>query len=160
MSDDSTIIDAHAGDDLSPLGGEWEVDPTHSALEFVARYAMFTLVRGRFTSFSGAVVIDSLTPEATWIAVDIDASSVDSAMAVRDAHLCGEEFFDVDRYPNITFRARGATLLGAGRYAVAGELTIRGITGRTERADRTTSQRSPRTMQNGISLRVQPSVLG
>ena len=130
------------------------------ALEFVARYAMFTLVRGRFTSFSGAVVIDSLTPEATWIAVDIDASSVDSAMAVRDAHLCGEEFFDVDRYPNITFRARGATLLGAGRYAVAGELTIRGITGRTERADRTTSQRSPRTMQNGISLRVQPSVLG
>ena len=49
-------------------------------------------------------------------------------MAVRDAHLRGEEFFDVDRYPNITFRARGATLLGAGRYAVAGELTIRGIT--------------------------------
>ena len=53
MSDDSTIIDAHAGDDLSPLGGDWEVDPTHSALESVARYAMFTLVRGRFTSFSG-----------------------------------------------------------------------------------------------------------
>ena len=128
MSDDSTIIDAHAGDDLSPLGGEWEVDPTHSALEFVARYAMFTLVRGRFTSFTGAVVIDPLHPEATQIAVDIDASSVDSAMAVRDAHLRGDEFFDVDRYPTITFRARGATLLGAGRYAVAGELTIRGIT--------------------------------
>ena len=49
-------------------------------------------------------------------------------MAVRDAHLRGEEFFDVARYPNITFRARGVTLLGAGRYAVAGELTIRGIT--------------------------------
>ena len=128
MSDDSTIIDAHAGDDLAPLGGEWEVDPTHSAFEFVARYAMFTLVRGRFTSFSGAVVIDPLNPEATRIAVDIDASSVDSAMAVRDAHLRGDEFFDVDRYPNIMFRARGATLLGAGRYAVVGELTIRGIT--------------------------------
>ncbi len=128
MSDDSAIIDAHAGDDLSPLGGEWEVDPTHSALEFVARYAMFTLVRGRFTSFSGAVVIDPLHPEATQIDVDVDASSVDSAMAVRDAHLRGEEFFDVDRYPSITFRARGATLLGAGRYAVGGELTIRGIT--------------------------------
>ena len=120
MSDDSAIIDAHAGDDLSPLGGEWEVDPTHSALEFVARYAMFTLVRGRFTSFSGAVVIDPLHPEATQIDVDVDASSVDSAMAVRDAHLRGEEFFDVDRYPSITFRARGATLLGAGRYAVGG----------------------------------------
>ena len=127
MSDDSTVIDAHAGDDLSSLAGDWEVDPTHSALEFVARYAMFTLVRGRFTSFSGAVVLDPLHPEATQIVADIDASSVDSAMAVRDAHLRGEEFFDVERHPSITFRSRGATPLGAGRYAVQGELTIRGL---------------------------------
>jgi polyisoprenoid-binding protein YceI len=128
MSDDSVVIDAHGGDDLSSLAGEWEVDPTHSALEFVARYAMFTLVRGRFTSFSGVVAIDPWHPETTQVAVDIDASSVDSAMAVRDAQLRGEEFFDVDRHPNITFRSRGATLLGAGRYSVPGELTIRGIT--------------------------------
>src|ERR687898_3446191 len=118
MSDDSTIIDAHAGDDLSPLGGEWEVDPTHSALEFVARYAMFTLVRGRFTSFSGAIVIDPLHPETTQIAVDIDASSVDSAMAVRDAHLRGEDFFDVERHPNISFHSNEASVLTAGRYTV------------------------------------------
>jgi polyisoprenoid-binding protein YceI len=127
MSDAPTVIDAHAGDDLSPLGGEWEIDPTHSALEFVARYAMFTRVRGRFTSFSGAVVIDPFHPETTQIAVDIDASSVDSAMVVRDEHLRGEEFFDVEHHPNITFRSKGATLLGAGRYAVPGELTIRGV---------------------------------
>lgn len=128
MSDDSTIIDAHAGDDLSALGGEWEVDPTHSTLEFVARYAMFTLVRGRFTSFSGAVAIDPLKPELTQIAVDIDPSSVDSAMALRDTHLRGEEFFDIEHHPKITFRSGGATVLGAGRYAVPGELTIRGVT--------------------------------
>ena len=81
MSDHSAIIDAHAGDDLSSLGGEWEVDPTHSTLEFVVRYAMFTLVRGRFTSFSGAVAIDPSNLEMTQIAVDIDASSVDNPMA-------------------------------------------------------------------------------
>ena len=127
MPDDATIIDAHAGDDLSPLAGEWEVDPTHSALEFVARYAVFTLVRGRFTSFSGAVVIDPMHPEATQITVDIDASCVDSAMDVRDTHLRGEEFFDVARHPLITFRSGTATVLGAGRYAVHGDLTIRGI---------------------------------
>ena len=90
MSDEHTIIDVHAGDDPSPLGGAWEVDPTHSALEFVARYAMFTLVRGRFTSFSGTVVIDPPHPEATLIDVDIDASSVDTAMPVRDAQVRGE----------------------------------------------------------------------
>ena len=128
MSDESTIIDGHAGDDLSSLAGEWEVDPTHSALEFVARYAMFTLVRGRFTSFSGAVSLDPLHPDASSVSVDIDASSVDSAMALRDAHLRGEEFFDVERHPQITFRSREVTVLGAGRYAVQGELTIRGIT--------------------------------
>ncbi|MET0448142.1 MAG: YceI family protein [Aeromicrobium sp.] len=127
MSDEHTIIDVHAGDDPSPLDGTWDVDPTHSALEFVARYAMFTLVRGRFTSFSGTVVIDALHPEATLIDVDIDASSVDTAMPVRDAHVRGEEFFDVERHPKISFRARGATVLAAGRYTVRGELTIRGI---------------------------------
>ena len=69
MSDDDTIIDVHAGDDLSPLAGTWRLDPSHSALEFVARYAVFTLVRGRFTSFSGTVVIDPHHREATQIDV-------------------------------------------------------------------------------------------
>jgi polyisoprenoid-binding protein YceI len=128
VSDDHTIIDVHAGDDLSPLAGSWKVDATHSALEFVARYAVFTLVRGRFTSFSGRVVIEPLNREATQIDVEIDASSVDTAMAVRDAHLLGEDFFDVERHPKITFQSRGATVLAAGRFTVAGELTIRGIT--------------------------------
>jgi polyisoprenoid-binding protein YceI len=126
MSDDHAIIDVHAGDDLFPLAGSWEVDPTHTALEFVARYAMFTLVRGRFTSFSGIVVIDPPYAEATQIDVEIDASSVDTAMAVRDGELRGKEFFDVERHPVISFRARGATVLAAGRYTVHGELTIRG----------------------------------
>jgi polyisoprenoid-binding protein YceI len=89
---------------------------------------VFTLVRGRFTSFSGTVVIDPPHPEATQIDVDIDASSVDTAMAARDSHLRGEDFFDVQRHPKISFRARGATVLAAGRYTVPGELTIRGIT--------------------------------
>jgi polyisoprenoid-binding protein YceI len=128
MSDEHAIINARAGDDLFPLAGSWDVDPTHSALEFVARYAVFTLVRGRFTSFSGTVVIDPPHPGATQIDVDIDASSVDTAMAARDTHLRGEEFFDVERHPKISFSSRGATVLAAGRYTVPGDLTIRGIT--------------------------------
>jgi polyisoprenoid-binding protein YceI len=127
MSDDDRLINAHAGDDLSPLAGSWEVDPTHSALEFVARYAVFTLVRGRFTSFAGTVVIDPRHADATQIDVDIDAASVDTAMTVRDDRLRGDEFFDVERHPKISSRSRGATVLAAGRYAVHGELTIRGV---------------------------------
>jgi polyisoprenoid-binding protein YceI len=128
MSDDHALIDAHAGDDLTPLAGSWKVDPTHSALEFVARYAVFTLVRGRFTSFAGTVVIDPLHPEAIAVDVEIDASSVDTAMGVRDDHVRGDEFFDVERHPTISFRSQGVTVLAAGRYTVRGDLTIRGIT--------------------------------
>jgi polyisoprenoid-binding protein YceI len=127
MSDTHAIIDVHAGDDVSPLAGTWEVDPTHSTLEFVARYAVFTLVRGRFTSFTGTVVIDPLDFEATQVDVDIDASSVDTAMEQRDSELRGDEFFDVERHPVISFRSRGVTVLAAGRYTVRGELTIRGL---------------------------------
>ena len=127
-SDHHAIVDVHAGDDLSPLAGSWKVDPTHSAVEFVARYAMFTLVRGRFTSFSGTVTLDPPHFEATQIDVEVDAASVDSAMALRDAHLRSEDFFDVERHPTISFHAAGATLLAPGRYTVHGELTIRGIT--------------------------------
>ena len=128
MSDDDAVIDVRAGDDLLPLAGSWDIDPTHSALEFVARYAVFTLVRGRFTSFSGTVAIDPPYAEATQIDVDIDASSVDTAMAVRDAHLRSDQFFDVARHPKISFRARAATVLAAGRYTVHGEMTVRGVT--------------------------------
>lgn len=128
MSDDHAVINAHAGDDLSPLSGRWEVDPTHSAFEFVSRYAVFTLVRGRFTSFTGTVVLDPLHLGATQVDVEIDAASVDTAMPERDAHLRSEDFFDVDRHPQIRFRSVGATVLAAGRYTVHGDLTIRGIT--------------------------------
>lgn len=130
MSGDQVLIDVRAGDDPSSLAGSWEVDPTHTVLEFVARYAVFTLVRGRFTTFSGSVVIDIDPPHpaAAQIDVDIDASSVDTAMARRDAHLRSEEFFDVERHPKISFSSRGAMVLAAGRYAVRGDLTIRGIT--------------------------------
>jgi len=128
MSDEHALINAHAGDDLSPLAGPWEVDPTHSALEFVARYAVFTLVRGRFTAFSGTVVLDPLHLGATQIDVDIDASSVDTALPQRDAHLRSEDFFDVERHPRISFRSLGATVLAPGRYTVHGDLTIRGLT--------------------------------
>jgi polyisoprenoid-binding protein YceI len=158
MSDEHALINAHAGDDLSPLAGPWEVDPTHSALEFVARYAVFTLVRGRFTAFSGTVVLDPLHLGATQIDVDVDASSVDTAMPERDAHLRNEDFFDVERHPQISFRSQGATVLAAGRYTVHGDLTIRGIT-QPVRLDVDVYGRAPDLMGNArLGLRATAKV--
>jgi polyisoprenoid-binding protein YceI len=127
MSEQSSLINMRAGDDLSPLAGQWHVDPTHSSLEFIARYAVFTRVHGRFTAFSGAVLLDPLDLASTRIEVEIDAGSVDTALPARDAHLRSDEFFDVQRHPTIAFRGEGATVLAAGRYTVHGELVIRGV---------------------------------
>ena len=121
-------INAHAGDDLRPVAGDWQVDPTHSTLAFGIRYAMFTTVRGRFTRFSGDVHLDPLALAEVTIDVVIDAASVDTSLAVRDEHVRGEEFFDTDHHPEIRFHSHGTEVLAAGRYVTHGELTIRDIT--------------------------------
>jgi polyisoprenoid-binding protein YceI len=127
MFDDSALIDIRAGDDVVPLSGSWTVDPTHSSLEFVARYAVFTRIRGRFTVFAGSVTIDPRHLDSTCIDVEVDAASVDTASAVRDAHLRSGDFFDVENHPTITFRSRGAALFAPGRYTLNGDLAIRGV---------------------------------
>jgi polyisoprenoid-binding protein YceI len=127
MSEVQELIDARAGDDLSPLTGTWKVDPTHSSLEFVARYAVYTRVRGRFTSFRGTLLLDPLHLDVMRVDVEIDAASIDTALPERDRHLLGHEFFDVDRHPTIAFHAVGATVLAAGRYVVHGALALRGV---------------------------------
>ena len=99
-----------------PLAGHWEVDPTHSALEFVARHAVFTLVRGRFTSFTGTLVIGPPHLGATRIDVDIDASSVDTAMAVRDTNLRSEERPGSPRPPGQTTLTARSLLSTARRW--------------------------------------------
>src|SRR5215207_3096042 len=87
--------------------GTWTIDPTHSEVGFVARHLMVTKVRGSFTDVSGTV----------------EAASVHSGTADRDAHLRSADFFDVDTYPDLTFRSTsfdGGTLTG--------DLTIKGVT--------------------------------
>jgi polyisoprenoid-binding protein YceI len=114
--------------ELAALTGEYTIDPTHSSLGFTARHAMVTKVRGAFNDFEGTAHIDTEDPSKSSAKVVIQAQSIDTRNADRDAHLKGNDFFAMDEYPTITFESTKAEKLSDESYRVAGDLTIRGVT--------------------------------
>jgi polyisoprenoid-binding protein YceI len=113
-------------DRVVPEPGTYEVDPSHSSVEFLARHLMITKVRGRFTGFKGNIVVAE-EPVSSSVDVEIDASSIDTGDAKRDEHLRSADFLDVANYPTMTFRSTGVKPAGD-RWKVTGDLTIRGVT--------------------------------
>ncbi|MFJ8697124.1 YceI family protein [Streptomyces roseolilacinus] len=116
--------------DPSPaaLTGTYAIDAAHSTIGFTARHAMVTNVRGAFTDHEGTLVLDGTDPSASSAALDIRMASIDTGNADRDGHLRGADFFDVERFPRMTFRSTSAEALGGADYRLTGDLTIRGVT--------------------------------
>ena len=110
-----------------PATGVYEIDKSHSMVEFVSRHLMVTKVRGRFSEFSGAITVGE-TPEESSVEVTIDAASIDSRDEKRDAHLRSPDFLDVDNHPTIDFRSTDVDVVDDERLRVTGDLTIRGVT--------------------------------
>ena len=107
----------------------WNLDPAHTSVEFAIKHMMFTTVRGRFKTVSGTIVVDEQKPDNSRVDVEIDASSIDTGVADRDAHLRSADFLDVEAQPTITFkskRVQGAHAKAGDRFKVIGDLTIRG----------------------------------
>jgi polyisoprenoid-binding protein YceI len=115
------------GDAEVPAPGTYEVDPVHSNVEFVSRYAMLSRVRGRFGVFSGTLHIDE-DPGRSWADVEIDASSIDTNMEMRDNHLRSGDFLDLENHPVMRYRSSGLEVTGDRTFRLHGELTIRGTT--------------------------------
>jgi len=109
-----------------PSVGTWVFDTSHSSVEFIARHLMISKVRGGFSAFSGTVTVADPV-EASSVEVTIEAASFSSGDEGRDAHVRGEEFLDVERFPSITFRSSGVRPSGSG-WILAGDLTIRDVT--------------------------------
>ncbi len=107
----------------------WEIDPAHTTIEFAVKHMMFTTVRGRFKGFSGTVRVDERNPDLSGVDIDIEAASIDTGVADRDAHLRSADFLDVEHHPRITFRStdvEGAHAKDGDRFRVTGDLEIRG----------------------------------
>jgi polyisoprenoid-binding protein YceI len=106
----------------------WAIDPTHSTVEFAVRHLMITTVKGRFGDVRGSVVIDDDNPNAAAVEITIGADSIDTREPQRDAHLRSADFFDVERFPTLTFRSRGVRDVRDAGFTLVGDLTIRGVT--------------------------------
>ncbi|WP_329250065.1 YceI family protein [Actinoallomurus sp. NBC_01490] len=108
------------------VAGTWAIDPVHSDVGFAVRHLMISNIRGHFTRFEGRIVTaeDPLRSEVT---ADIDMSSVDTANPQRDEHLRGADFFEVDKYPTMSYRSTAIRPDGDG-FLVEGELTLKGVT--------------------------------
>ena len=103
----------------------WSIDPTHSSIEFSVRHLGISTVRGRFRNFSGTVEV---APDGRPTALEarIDATSIDTGVEQRDAHLRSPDFFDTEQHPEILFRSTAVTAARDGKLRVTGDLTIKG----------------------------------
>jgi len=106
----------------------WTLDAGHSAVGFSVRHLMITNVRGEFEKFRGDITYDAAHPEATRIAANIDAASLNTREAKRDGDLRSALFFDVENHPEISFVSKSARGAGDGNLEVTGDLTMRGTT--------------------------------
>ena len=125
MATKSAAVRVVEGKEIPPPG-RWAIDPSHSSIQFVARHMMISKVRGQFREFFGTIHIDDV-PEQSWVEATINADSIDTGDADRDAHLRAADFLDVDRFTEIRYRSTGVHAV-ADKWEVTGDLTLRDVT--------------------------------
>ncbi len=106
----------------------WQIDPNHSAAQFAVRHLAISTVRGAFTKVSGTVQLDDKDISKSTVDVTIDAASVDTRVPDRDKDLRSDHFFDVEKYPTLSFKSTKVEQVEAGKLKVTGDLTIHGVT--------------------------------
>jgi polyisoprenoid-binding protein YceI len=106
----------------------WQIDPDHSSFQFKVRHLMVSNVKGDFTKVKGAVTMDDRDIFNLNVELTIDAASVNTGHAKRDEHLRAVDFFDVAKYPTITFVSKKVVKDGPDRLKVTGDLTMHGVT--------------------------------
>jgi polyisoprenoid-binding protein YceI len=105
----------------------YQIDPAHTSIGFVVKHMVVTKVRGAFNDFAGTIVYDDKDITKSSVEVTINASSIDTKVEKRDNHLRSPDFFDVAKFPQITFKSKRIEKTADG-YAAVGDLTMHGVT--------------------------------
>jgi polyisoprenoid-binding protein YceI len=106
----------------------WQIDPAHTAAQFAVKHLMISTVRGQFKGVTGTVNWEDQDISKSTVDVTIDAKTVDTSEPQRDNDLRSEKFFEVAKYPTITFKSKKVEPISAGKLKVTGDLTIHGVT--------------------------------
>ncbi len=106
----------------------WNIDPVHSTAQFKVKHMMIANVKGEFTGVRGTLKLDSADITKSQAQASIDATTINTREAQRDAHLKSADFFDVEKFPTLSFQSTRVSPRGEGELTVAGDLTIHGVT--------------------------------
>ena len=106
----------------------WKIDPVHSVAEFKVRHMMVSNVKGQFTGLSGVLTLNEEDVTKSRVQVSVDAATISTRDSQRDAHLKSADFFDVEKFPELSFESTRVSRNGDGELTVAGKLTIHGTT--------------------------------
>ncbi|HEX8817831.1 MAG TPA: YceI family protein [Terriglobales bacterium] len=106
----------------------WNIDPAHTNAQFKVKHLMISNVKGEFTSVKGKAEINDADITKSYVEATIDTTSINTREPQRDAHLKSADFFDVDKYPTMTFKSTRISREGEDELGVEGELTIHGVT--------------------------------
>lgn len=112
---------------LPALAADYDIDSAHSAAQFSVRHLMVSNVRGSFKKVTGKVVFDEANPSATVVQASIDVSTVNTGEPGRDTHLKSPDFFDLAKFPTMTFVSKSASKTSQG-IDLSGDLTLHGVT--------------------------------
>jgi polyisoprenoid-binding protein YceI len=105
----------------------WKIDPAHTHVEFAVKHMMISTVKGRFSEVTGEIKLDEGTFANSKVNIDVSVASLDTRESQRDTHLRSGDFFDVEKFPAITFR--GTAIEGPlDQFKLTGDLTIHGVT--------------------------------
>jgi polyisoprenoid-binding protein YceI len=105
----------------------WNVDPVHSHAEFKVRHMMISNVKGEFKGVTGTLKLDSADLTKSGVEVSLDSATINTGDAQRDGHLKSADFFDVEKFPTLTFKSNRVSKKN-GVLTVAGDLNIHGVT--------------------------------
>jgi|SRR5580704_693671 polyisoprenoid-binding protein YceI len=106
----------------------WKIDPVHSSAEFKVKHMMVSNIKGSIQGMTGDLTEHATDASLSSIDATLDASTVNTGLADRDAHLKAADFLDTEKYPKITFKSTKVEKKGSEEYAVTGNLTIHGVT--------------------------------
>src|SRR5690242_16853101 len=106
----------------------WNLDSAHSVAEFKVKHMMISNVKGHFAKVSGTLSLDESDLSKSTVEATIDAGSLETRDPQRDGHLKSPDFFDVEKFPTLSFKSTGIKIVRDGELSVEGDLTIHGVT--------------------------------
>lgn len=112
---------------MAAQASQWAIDKAHSEADFSVKHMGISMVHGSFRGVTGVIRFEAGNPGAWRVEATIDATTVDTGVADRDKHLKSADFFEVDKYPTMTFKSTSVKAAGSG-YEVNGDLTLHGVT--------------------------------